>query len=133
MSYDIPRHALEPPQCGWVSTMPFSAVHCAVNWSSVSDKTVVDVTPGSGETPPSHAVAGIGVSPFVVSLLAARALELAPEVPHAADATDSRPPSAAESSAWLAPTPVSLDHDTTPTIPHGGRTIFSKGRPKAAR
>lgn len=92
---------------------------------SVSDPTVVDVTLGSGETPPSHAVAGIGVSPFVVSVLAAMALELAPEVPHAADVTDNSPPSAAESSAWLAPTLVSLVHDTTPTIPHGGRPIFS--------
>jgi hypothetical protein len=85
---------------------------------------VDDVTVGFGETPPSQAVAGIGVSPFVVSVLAAPALALALDAPQAADAKDKRPLSAAESSAWLAPEAVSSVPDTTPTIPHAGRTIF---------
>ena len=99
--------------------MPLYVLHCDVNCPSVRAPTVVEVTVGFGETPPSQAVAGIGVSPYAVSVLAAPALALAPDAPQAADAKDRRPLSAAESSAWLAPEPVSTVSDTRLTIPRG--------------
>ena len=95
--------------------MPLSAEHSAVNWSSVMFATTIDdVTCGSAATPPSHSVAGIGVSgselPVTGVELPVLALVLVLVVGfplHAVDATHRRPPSAAERSAWLAGEPGS--------------------------
>ena len=54
--------------------MPFCAWHSAVNCARVRVSVVVDVTLGLGDTPPSHAVSGTGVSP-----LGEEALELEAE------------------------------------------------------
>jgi hypothetical protein len=62
-SYEKPRHAFDPPQCGCVSRRPFAAVHSAVNCATVRLSTMVEVTMGLGDTPPSHSVSGMGVSP----------------------------------------------------------------------
>jgi hypothetical protein len=77
--------------------MPLTASHCAINSLSVMFATIVaDVTLGSGDTPASQAIAGIGVSPFT---LEAPESEPALFALHREVATHRRPPSAAESSA----------------------------------
>jgi hypothetical protein len=98
--------------------MPLRAVHSPVNWSSVKLATTVDdVTCGSAATPPSHVVAGIGVSGSELPLTVVEPPVLALAVGvslHAVDATHRRPESAAERSAWLAGDPGSK-----PDIHHG--------------
>lgn len=61
-SYDMPRQAFEPPQCGCTSKMPPISWHIISNWSCVSISMSLDVTIGVDETPPSHSVSGTGVS-----------------------------------------------------------------------
>jgi hypothetical protein len=91
--------------------MPLRAVHSPVNWSSVKFATTMDeVTCGSAATPPSHVVAGIGVSgsELPTTEVELPVLALVVGVPlHAVDATHRRPESAAERSAWLAGDPHS--------------------------
>jgi hypothetical protein len=76
--------------------MPLCALHCAANSLAVMFATIVDVTLGSGDTPPSHAIAGIGVS-----MLTLEAPDSEPALfgLHLEVATHRRPASAAESSA----------------------------------
>jgi hypothetical protein len=103
----MPRHELEPPQWGWTSKMPFRAAHCIANCSCVrSNTTLLEVTCGFGETPLSHSVAGMGVSPSDAEI----ELEPAVELLLQPTATDKRPPSAAASRAWLALEPWSADN-----------------------
>jgi hypothetical protein len=97
----MPRHELEPPQWGWVSKIPFRAAHCIANWSCVRFNTLVAVTCGVGETPPSHSVAGMGVSPFdaEIELEPAAELELPEVLVLQPTPKHRRPPSAAASRA----------------------------------
>lgn len=60
--YDMPRHAFDPLQCGWISMIPFSFAHIVANWSCVRAPVVTDVICGLAGTPPSHSVSGTGVS-----------------------------------------------------------------------
>lgn len=114
----MPRHALDPLQLGWSSKMPFCVEHIDTNWALVRAPVTVDVICGFGGTPPSHSVAGTGVSGSAATAAGAdepAADEAAVEAalvdedvdpPHD-DATHRRPPSAAERSAWLAEAPLS--------------------------
>jgi hypothetical protein len=80
--------------------IPLCAAHSVENSLDVKfATTIVEVTPGSADTPPSHAIAGIGVSPPEIRAPDSEPALLALFALHAGVAMHKRPPSAAESSA----------------------------------
>ena len=108
MSYDMPRHEFEPPQCGWISTAPLSAWHWEVNESSVRLGTIVDeVTTAASGIPESHVGAAEASRPIGVSGPESE-VELGALFVHVDTEAHKRPPSAADRSARLAEDSIAL-------------------------